>query len=260
MPELKTRHLHLPRTRVIEVVIGDVHGRADVLWALLRALGAVDARGRRVGGFWIVQLGDLLDRRADPAENLATARLAAISLDVVLAGNHEVRLLRESSRTYGAALATLASRGWPHAAAACGEWLVTHAGVHPKLACRLPAGAADCAEELNDRWHRRGPGQPPEPAFDWIGPSRGGDAPCGGIFWTHPIEWSGRDRLPWGQIVGHAPQAEPRLLRGRRWAIDVGARAGRLAAVVRRPGHERWRPVMVATQSDRSAEPRRAAA
>jgi hypothetical protein len=43
--------------------------------------------------FWIVQVGDLLDRNASPAANLATARLAADALDVSLAGNHEVHML-----------------------------------------------------------------------------------------------------------------------------------------------------------------------
>jgi len=192
-----------------------------------------------------VPVGDLLDRRASPAANLATARLATSALDVVLAGNHESQMLRERWGADGAALAALAARGWPHAAAACGDWLVTHAGVHPKLARGLPADAGECAAVINDRWYRRAPADSADPLFDWIGPTRGGRAPFGGIFWAHPAEWTRGRRPPWGQIVGHVPHLEPRLLAGRCWAIDLGARDGRLAALVREKGQRQWRPVVV---------------
>ena len=230
---------------VVEIVIGDVHAQTKALRRLLGAVGAVDARGRRRRGCWVVQLGDLLDRRASPAANLATARLAARVVDVVLAGNHEVLLLRESGCVHGAALSTLAACGWPHAAACCGEWLVTHAGVHPGLAAGLSPLAAECADEINDRWHRRGPADGVDPLFDWIGPARGGGAPHGGIFWTHPVEWGSRPSAPWGQIVGHVPQRTPRLLPGRRWSIDLGGRNGKVAALVRGSGEHCWRPVVV---------------
>lgn len=236
---------------MVEIVIGDVHARAEVLRALLLAVGAVDERGVRNRDCWVVQIGDLLDRRATDRANLATARLAASAIDVVLAGNHELQILSENAGS-GAALATLAARGWPHAAFACGDWLVTHAGVHPELARELPEAAAECAAEINDRWHRRGPGDPADPLFDWRGPSRGGDAPVGGIFWTHPAEWRRRHKTPWGQVIGHVPQRAPRLLPGPRWAIDLGAREGRLAALVRPSGRRRWRPVVVERRDTRT--------
>jgi hypothetical protein len=220
---------------------------------LLRTLGAVDETGRRDPGWWIVQIGDLLDRRATAGANLATARLAASAVDVVLAGNHEVAMLGEPASVGGAALATLAARGWPHAASACGEWLVTHAGIHPTLARDLPAVTSDCAAEINDRWHRRRPDQASDPLFDWRGPARGGDDPCGGIFWPHPSEWGAAPRTPWGQVTGHVPQPKPLLLPGRRWAIDLGGRDGRLAALVRSPPGRRWRPVVVRTRGGRKA-------
>jgi hypothetical protein len=236
---------------VIEIVIGDVHANAKALRALLRATAAVDASGRRDRGCWVVQLGDLLDRHATGDENLATARLAASAIDVVLAGNHELQMLSASGSAGGAALATLAAQGWPHAAFACGDWLVTHAGVHPALARDLPANASECAAEINDRWHRRGPGEASDPLFDWRGPARGGDAPCGGVFWTHPMEWGAAPRMRWGQVTGHVPQPEPCLLPGRRWAIDVGGR-GRLAALVRTSLQSRWRVVVVHVRRSRA--------
>ena len=230
---------------MIEVVIGDVHARAGALRALLQGVGALDSRGRRQAGFWVVQVGDLLDRRASPEANLRTARLAADALDIVLVGNHELRMLACGDRRHGAALATLTARGWPLAAAALGDWLVSHAGVHPDFACLLPPDAGECAAEINDRWHRRPPVGPGDPLFDWVGPGRRGCAPHGGIVWLAAKEWPRGGYAPWGQISGHAPQRAPRLLEGRRWAIDVGASGDRLAALVRRPGRGRWRPVVI---------------
>jgi Calcineurin-like phosphoesterase len=235
-----------------ELVIGDVHARASALAALLHELGAVDQRGRRRRGWWIVQVGDLLDRRATPTANMATARLAQDAVDVVLAGNHEARMLTAPASPHGAPLAALATHGWPQAAAACGDWLVTHAGVHPELAGDLPSRALDCAQVINDRWNRRPPGCIEDPLFGSVGPARDGDSPYGGIFWMHSDEWPRHGRTPWGQIMGHVPQRrKPRLLPGPRWAIDLGGQSDRLGAVVRERG-TRWRPVVVGSAARRS--------
>lgn len=230
-------------TRSVDVVIGDVHARIDALWTLLREIGVVDGSGRRRRGGWIVQVGDLLDRNASPEANLETAQLAADLLDVVLVGNHELRLLADCDREHGAALTTLAGQGWPDAAAASGDWLITHAGVHPQLAADLPADAIDCAAEINHRWHRDRT-RVSDPLFAWVGPPRGGPDPFGGIVWMHSDEWPAKAASPWGQIAGHVPQSQPRLLDGPRWAIDVRS-SDRLAALVRPRGERRWRPVVV---------------
>jgi hypothetical protein len=239
--------------RAIDVVIGDVHGHADALYSILREIGMIDASGRRRRAGWVVQVGDLLDRKADPEANLASAQLAAQALDVVLAGNHEWRLLEESDGDHGAALATLANQGWPHAAAACDGWLITHAGVHPDFAAELPADAGDCADEINHRWHRDSKRRARDPLFASVGPARGGGDPHGGIFWMHSDEWPKNQATPWGQIAGHVPQAAPRLLPGPRWAIDIKS-SDRRAALVRPEGERRWRPVVVkARAGDRAA-------
>jgi hypothetical protein len=227
---------------VIEIVIGDVHARAPLLRRLLMQLGVVDARDRRHSGFWIVQVGDLLDRRATPEANLITARVAVESVDVVLAGNHEEEMLACGTSMHGAALATLAARGWPHAAAEVAGWVVTHAGVHPELTHGLSGLAEECAVEINDRWHRRSPNGIADPLFDWVGPARGGISPYGGLLWSAGSEWPPGGRTPWGQICGHAPQPRPRLLPGPRWLIDVGAQGPRLAALVRGKQGGRWVP------------------
>jgi hypothetical protein len=238
--------------RALDVVIGDVHARTDALYTLLRELGIIDSSGRRRRSGWIVQLGDLLDRKAEPSANLETAQLACDALDVVLAGNHEWRLLEESDGDHGGALAMLASQGWPDAAAAVGGWLVTHAGVHPDFAADLPADAADCAAEINHRWHRGNGHRSRDPLFASVGPARGGSDSHGGILWMHSEEWPKHQVSPWGQIAGHVPQPEPRLLPGPRWAIDIKA-PDRLAALVRPEGETRWRPVVVKARSRRRA-------
>jgi hypothetical protein len=234
---------------VIEVVLGDVHARAPLLSGMLDALGVFDSRGRRRGGFWIVQVGDLLDRRAEPGANLRTAKLATQAIDVALAGNHEVRMLADGGSDHAPALATLATRGWPHAAAELGGWLVTHAGVHPELTHGLPRDAGDCAREINDQWHRRASGRVTHPLFDWVGPGRGGIAPYGGIFWGDASEWPPHGRTPWGQVCGHVPQPQPRLLPGPRWLIDLGTRDPRLGALVRRHGDDPWTPLVLRLSS-----------
>jgi len=235
---------------VIEVVIGDVHARAGVLRALLDALGVLDSRGQRRDGFWIVQVGDLLDRRARPGTNLRTARLAADTLDIVLAGNHEVAMLADRASPHGPALATLASRGWPYAAAEVGGWLVTHAGIHPELTHGLPRSPDECVAEINDRWHRRSPADVRDPLFDWVGPARGGVSPYGGLFSRAASEWPPGSRTPWGQICGHLPQERPRLVAGPLWLIDVGGEDTQLAALVRRRGaHSKWSAFVVDVSS-----------
>lgn len=228
-----------------EIVIGDVHARADLLRALLEATGVLDPRGRRRAGFWTIQVGDLLDRRARPEANLTTARLAVQALDIVVVGNHEARLLGEGDSTHGAALATLAARGWPYGAAEVGGWVVTHAGVHPGLTPGLSSQPQDCVAEINDRWHRRSSTGKGDPLFDWVGPARGGISPYGGVIWGAGSEWPPDARTPWGQIHGHIPQPRPRLLPGPRWLIDLGADGSQLAALVRRKQSGAWRPLVV---------------
>lgn len=237
----------------LDVVIGDVHAHADALHALLREVGVIDSRGRRRTGGRVIQVGDLLDRNASLEANLVTAQLAVDTLDVVLAGNHEWRLMADDE--HGRALDVLASRGWPQAATTAGDWLVTHAGVHPALAEDLPADPEACAAEINRRWSRSAKQRDRDPLFAYVGPERGGDDPHGGILWLHCDEWPKHRKAPWGQIAGHVPQDGPQLLPGPRWAIDVKP-SGRLAALVRRSGERRWHPVVVKPKArDRRALP-----
>jgi hypothetical protein len=124
-----------------EIVIGDVHARPVALRSLLRRVGVLDRVGRRDRSWLVVQLGDLLDRRASVEANLETARLAVEAVDVVLAGNHEAEMLAAPGCGRGPSLATPASQGWPHAAAACSTSFANPAislgdsGLMPLTAC-----------------------------------------------------------------------------------------------------------------------------
>jgi serine/threonine protein phosphatase 1 len=75
------------------IVIPDVHGREDVLEAMLRATNFVDGEGRLTpSDTWLVQLGDILDRGPRPracVERLMSIQQQAPSRVTVLKGNHE---------------------------------------------------------------------------------------------------------------------------------------------------------------------------
>ena len=84
---------------------------------------------------------------------------------------------------------TLATRSWPHAAACCGDWLVTHAGVHPSLRCAAAAGGrVRRGDQRSLASPRAGGLRRSTVRLDRAGPRR--HAPHGGIFWTHPVEWN----------------------------------------------------------------------
>jgi serine/threonine protein phosphatase 1 len=84
-------------TEMRYVVIPDIHGRMDVLSALLRHCGAVDGSLKpQAFDFTLVQLGDLVDR--GPHSRLCVEAMMALQASglgcvQVLRGNHEDMLL-----------------------------------------------------------------------------------------------------------------------------------------------------------------------
>lgn len=134
-------------------VIGDVHGCADELHALLAELGYADgshAEGRRV-----VFLGDLVDRGPDVVGVLRTAmEMVASGSALCLLGNHEAKLRRwldgrNVKRAHGldvsiaqleaadgsfrdAVAAFIDARGYHHILDA-GELVVAHGGLREDL-------------------------------------------------------------------------------------------------------------------------------
>ncbi len=124
----------------------------------------------------------------------------------MLAGNHEVDLLSCPGTLHGAALATLAARGWPQAAAEVDGWVVTHAGIHPELTHGLSPHAGECVADTTTAGIGAPPDKPRIRCSDWVGPARGGIAPYGGVFWGAGSEWPPGSSTPWGQIYGHMPR------------------------------------------------------
>ena len=73
--------------------VGDVHGRLDLLQALIAAIDADDA-ARSAAQTCVILLGDLIDRGPDSAGVIAAARVwARQRLVRILLGNHEEMLL-----------------------------------------------------------------------------------------------------------------------------------------------------------------------
>lgn len=253
----------MPRPGDLRVIVGDVHGDARLLRALLERIGVVDASGARQPGFWVLQLGDLVHLGHEVrAGDLAVVR-GAVDLgwfDHVLLGNHELFhvLGREEGRFQGMhpllsdpvthALRTLLGRGHFLAAASVDGWLCSHAGVHRQYAA-LPADARKAATAINARMRRWLDGAH-DPLFSAVGPVRGFEQRPGGIFWADLVEQAPHaDALPWPQIVGHTPQRlgeEARAVTDRLWVVDAGAGvSGRLAAITKTADDETWTPHVV---------------
>lgn len=113
-------------TRFPTVVIGDLHGRRDLLLKALFAFGLADAAGRWTGGTRrLIQLGDLVDRGPEPLALLdlmmalqAEARAAGGEVTCLL-GNHEAMALRAGAGCHAGRLQWALNGG----GAAYREWL-----------------------------------------------------------------------------------------------------------------------------------------
>jgi len=140
--------------------IGDIHGRSDLLRALIAAIADEEQR-RGPARTTIILLGDLIDRGPDSAGVLALARewqgqRAAAGLPMhILMGNHEDMLLeslerievlrefvkhggRETILSFGVTEQAYAQASWEDLqallrAAVLGEWLDFIAGFEPMV-------------------------------------------------------------------------------------------------------------------------------
>jgi hypothetical protein len=243
-------------------VIGDVHAAPGGLAALLRSVGALDGDGNRLDTHFVAQLGDLLHLGHLTAEaDRRTLELGSRWIDLQLLGNHEGfyaygldscwwqgmaspdQLHPEVRETLG----RQAAEGRWHIAATIDGWLLTHAGVHPVFQSMLGTDATVAARVVAATFAERLARGERTPVIDRSGPVRGYDPDPGGVLWCDLSEIepvAGENELR--QIVGHTPQDEPRLIGGRIWATDGGGgRSGRVSALVKQPGDDRWTPVTV---------------
>lgn len=252
-----------PRPDQVRVVVGDVHAAHRGLELLLREVGAIDAWGNRSPSHFVAQLGDLLHLGHETAEaDRATLAAGTRWIDLQVLGNHEGFHVFSLDSCWWTGMATpdqvhpevrdalgrQAQEGRWNIAAALDGWVLTHAGVHPAYQAQLGEGSQAVANAIGATFAERLSNGHRVPVIDCSGPVRGYDPDPGGVLWCDMTEMEpvvAENALR--QIVGHTPQAAPRLVGGRVWAVDTGGgRSGVLSAIVKEPGDDRWTPVSVA--------------
>jgi hypothetical protein len=250
-----------PRPDQVRVVVGDVHAAHRGLELLLREVGAVDESGDKRDSHFVVQLGDLLHLGHGTGEaDLRTLELGTRWVDLQLLGNHEGfyayslescwwNHMASPDQVHPDVLAELprqAREGRWRIAATLDGWLLTHAGVHPTYRPGLGEEPTDVAEALAATFAERLANPRRIPVIDCSGPVRGYDPEPGGVLWCDlsEIEPVAQENTI-NQIVGHTPQAAPRMVGDRMWGVDTGGgRSGRLSALVKEPGGD-WAPLSV---------------
>jgi len=251
-----------PRPDQVRVVISDVHAAHRGLELLLRQVGAIDEAGAKRGTHFVAQLGDLLHLGHRTAEaDRQTLAAGTRWIDLQLLGNHEGfyafsmdscwwNHMATPDQVHPEVLATLtqqAREGRWRIAATIDGWLLTHAGVHPAYRPELGDEPSGIAQALVTTFADRLAAGQRVPVIDCSGPVRGYDPAPGGVLWCDmsEIEPLAADNSV-RQIVGHTPQEAPRMVGDRLWAVDTGGgRSGRLSALVKQPGDDRWTPVTV---------------
>lgn len=241
IPEEAT-DLDRPRPEHPTYIVGDIHGRADLLELLL---GLIDAHigGTGTSDPHLVFVGDYVDHGADSAETLA--RLRELTRDfpmsvTCLMGNHERMLLDF--------LADPVTRGprWLREGGAA-TLLSFRVDPDPLLASGSAEGFRDAARRLDDAM--------PEGLRDWIAALplswRSGNlwAVHAGADPAHPLDAQSARVLLWGHpefeavpradgswvAHGHTELSRPVFADGR-IGLDTGAwRSGRLTACAIRP-------------------------
>lgn len=175
------------------VFVGDVHGKSEAVKL------ALDKSGHKV---FVGDFCDSFDRTI--AEHEACLMLVLDAIDKgeasAIFGNHELSYLMPTIHRCAGYSTSMESMLLPHVKRIkhsfkpfieLGEdWLVTHAGLHPDVALALP-----------ETWE--GEFNSPKSPMHWVGRSRGGPHPVGGMFWCDfnnefvPVEGL-------NQIFGHS--------------------------------------------------------
>jgi hypothetical protein len=217
-------------------VIGDVHGRADLLFDLLLHTGLLNDQLRIIDGVEVIQLGDLGDYTAKSATGDEKTWELAQRLGIrVLWGNHEWALFSEKHWYKGIVQPTpktkaLINEMKPVFALAREGQLLTHAGLHPHYAPSLnfATGAAEIlAKMINTAWEN----ETAMGIIDDVHAIRGGgtDSLRGGILWRDSREPLARVT----QVFGHSASSLVRAYNDETsLCIDAGSkRTGNLVGV-----------------------------
>lgn len=239
-------------------VVSDLHGDLAGFLGLLRMIGATNREDVKQPGWKIIQLGDLVHNGADYYRDHNILEPALELCDLVLMGNHEYPEF--GGRTFGGydydpithhALKSARANGHLLAATSVGDWLLTHAGLHPNYLRAKYGGfkrpASELANELNLRFEKRMEDGSKVNEFDAAGWLRtwGRDRSTGGIFWLDFRElrkgYEDNPACQLKQIVGHTPQQTPVLAGELLYCNDVGAAiSGRVSALVTEDEGKTW--------------------
>lgn len=188
------------------VFIGDVHGKVEAVES------ALARNGHKV---FVGDFLDSFDRKVSDHEKCLVMVLDAVEKGEATAifGNHELSYLMPRQHRCSGYNTSMEMMLIPHRSRMFrlfkpffeinDEWLVTHAGLHPDVATKLPEDWE--AEFLNQ-----------QSPMHWIGSSRGGAHPVGGIFWCDfNDEFQHIEGL--NQVFGHS----------RHMTADIRARKGK---------------------------------
>ena len=193
------------------IIIGDIHGRLELMTELLQAARAIDKEGRRVPGLTVYGLGDIVHGTIkSEAGDLACLDAAEHWLDASVIGNHEAALIGLTefvgvwrNGPVASRVRSLVFKGFFVPALLEGHSLIVHGGVPPGLAHE---DATSTYAAIMSAWDEN----PQGPLFNAVSsPRRGGDpSKEGGIFW---LDWEESRAGHLSQIVGHSPLEEPEL-------------------------------------------------
>ncbi|MCW2949326.1 MAG: hypothetical protein JWN41_339 [Thermoleophilia bacterium] len=221
------------------VIVSDVHARKATLERLLERVGVMHD-GRREAGFWVVQIGDLVNLGYGVAERDFLEQTWDW-FDEHLAGNHELPALQDevARQAFGgwnerdeAATQFVADHAAEYrAASAVGPWLITHAGLsahhHAELVADAgaPLDARELADAIDRRYRSMISDARHDALIDGVGAARGGSSQHPGVLWIDARELVAdyeAGTYAVNQIVGHTPTAGPKLYAdGKLWCIDT---------------------------------------
>jgi hypothetical protein len=221
-------------------VFGDVHGMIGLLKGLLLKAGVLERTGdgvyRRIEGFQVISIGDLVDGREFTAwSDRRLLERAPDWIDRIVVGNHELGFLGglgfdsqwdDNEKSLRRRLRELASTGMIVPAFYEGETLITHAGLSSYFPYET---AADAAAAITEAWHTERGGL----LISGVGKDRWGDDVTGGVCW---LDWRMARNPRFDQIVGHTPsggvQSDSYVNGVRHLNIDVHGKSGRHLAGV----------------------------
>lgn len=245
------------------IILGDVHGHIDNIREFLNEEGILVGDERIDFDTKVYSVGDLWDGMFNKEGDHELLTYAPMWFDKVVIGNHEYAFMggpsfgeRKWDHALRAGLLDLEDEGFLVPSLRMGKYLVIHGGISD----RLPFGDEDHAHRfITEIWNDiDGRENLAETLFDWIGPSRRGYNPYGGIIWQG---WEDPYNEKLNQIVGHTPYNYGPISRefenGKvHWNIDGNGKSGKIVTGLRYDDETdeaqpfRWEPYTGRTETE----------